>query len=336
MTIKRLGVSFTIVALVLGAAPAAWAHGMIGQRFFPATLAIDDPFVADELSLPTVSFMRFGRAGDSPAFRQTDISGEFSKRLSPNLGFSLGGNLTILDPDHAKTEAGFDNMEVSLKYVFWKSAPHETLLSAGISWDVGGTGSKRIGAESFDTVTPKLFFGKGMGDVPDSLGFLKPLAVTGAFGVNLPTRRFNKTITVSDEGGDEEGGGGHVEIEKELNPKVVQWGFTLQYNLQYLQSFVRDVGIPAPFNRMIPIVEVALETPVEGPESGRTTGTVNPGIIWFGRYVQLGLELQIPINRASGKGVGVLGQLHFYLDDIAPNIFSWTPFHGILGPTQPR
>src|SRR2546422_10577280 len=111
MTIKRLGVSFTIVALVLVAATAAWAHGMIGQRFFPATLAIDDPFVADELSLPTVSFMRFHSSGESPGLRQWDISGEFSKRLSPDLGFSLGGHFTILGPARSKTEAGFDHME---------------------------------------------------------------------------------------------------------------------------------------------------------------------------------------------------------------------------------
>ncbi len=328
MDIKRLGVCLTAVVLLFGAVPPAWAHGLIGKRFFPATLATDDPFVADELSLPTVSFMPFPSLEGSPAFRQTDISAEFSKRLGPNLGFSLAGDLTILDPDHGKTQSGFDNMEVGLKYVFWKSALHETLLSAGVSWDVGGTGSKRVGAESFDTVTPQLFFGKGMGDLPDSLELLKPIAVTGAFGFNIPTRRFNKTYTVSDEG--------EVEIEKELNPQVFQWGFSLQYNLQYLQSFVRDVGLPAPFNRMIPLLEFAMQTPVQGPLSGHTTGTINPGVIWFGRYFQLGLELQIPVNRQSGKNVGVLAQLHFYLDDIAPNIFTWTPFHGVLGPTQPR
>ena len=325
---KRLGVCLTVVALLFVAVPPAGAHGIIGQRFFPATLAIDDPFVADELSLPTVSFMRFHSSGESPGFRQWDISGEFSKRLSPDLGFSLAGDFTILDPAQSRTESGFDNMEVSLKYVFFKSAAHETLLSAGVSWDVGGTGSKRIGAESFDTVTPQLFFGKGFGDLPDSLERFKPIAVTGAFGVDIPTRRFNKTITVSDEG--------DVEVDKELNPKVVKWGLSLQYNLQYLQSFVRDVGLPAPFNRMIPLVEFAMQTPVEGPQSGHTTGTINPGVIWFGRYLQLGLELQIPVNRESGKNVGVLPQLHFYLDDIEPNIFTWTPFHGILGPTQPR
>src|SRR5205823_4772140 len=175
---------------------------------------------------------------------------------------------------------------------------------------------------------------KGFGDLPDRLMWLKPIAVTGAFGVQIPTRRLNKTITVS--AGEDEEGGGAVEVEKELNAKVVRWGFTLQYNLQYLQTVVRDIGLPAPFNRMIPIVEVAMQTPVEGPRSGRTTGTINPGVIWFGRYFQVGLELQVPVNRDSGKHVGALAQLHFYLDDIAPQIFTWTPFHGILGPTQPR
>jgi len=44
--------------LMAGAAGSARAHGVVGQRFFPATLAIDDPFVADELSLPTASVAR--------------------------------------------------------------------------------------------------------------------------------------------------------------------------------------------------------------------------------------------------------------------------------------
>ena len=333
MACMRSAVYLAVIVVLLTSATGAGAHGMIGQRFFPATLAIDDPFVADELSLPTVSFMQFPGSGDAPALRQTNISGEFSKRLSPNLGFSLGGDLTILDPDHGKTQSGFENMEISLKYVYWKSAEHETLLSAGVSWEVGGTGSKRIGAESFDVVTPQLFFGKGFGDLPDGLRWLRPVALTGAFGVAIPTRKFNKSIE-TEEG--EEGEPSTVTVEKERNPLVVQWGFTLQYNLQYLQSFVRDIGLPAPFNRMIPLVEFAMETPVQGPRSGHTTGTINPGVIWFGRYLQLGLELQIPVNRESGKNVGLLAQVHFYLDDILPNVFTWTPFHGILGPTQPR
>jgi hypothetical protein len=35
---------------------AAFAHCFVGPRFFPATLVIDDPCVADEMSLPTVDW----------------------------------------------------------------------------------------------------------------------------------------------------------------------------------------------------------------------------------------------------------------------------------------
>jgi hypothetical protein len=318
----------TILALTVGIATTAGAHGLIGKRFLPATLAIDDPFVADELSLPTILHIKTPASADSPATRETDVSGELSKRLSPNLGLSLSGNLKLLDPDEGKAVSGFDNLEVLLKYVFFANPEHEALVAAGVAWDVGGTGSKKAGAESFDTVTPTLFFGKGFGDLPDAVELLKPLAVTGVFGVAVPTRNSTTKVTVTDDG--------DVDIEREVHPNVARWGFTLQYSIQYLQAFVRDVGLPRPFSRMIPIVEFAMETPLDGRDAGRTTGSVNPGIIWVGRYVQLGLEAVIPVNDRTGKNVGVLGQIHFYLDDIAPDLFTGTPFHGVLGPAVPR
>ncbi len=322
---RRLLVAAALIALT---ASSAQAHGMVGKRFFPATLAIDDPFVADELSLPTISHIKLRGDDESPPTRETSLNAEFSKRLSTDFGFSLAGTYKILNPDEGPQVTGFDNMEVSLKYVFFKSEEHELLLSAGVSWDVGGTGSKKVGAESFDTVTPTLFFGKGFGDLPDSLDFVKPFAVTGSIGLALPTRRYNEIRTTEADG--------TVTSEREKNITTVQWGFSFQYNLQYLQTNVRDVGLPQPFSRMIPIVELALETPTNDPRTSRTTGTVNPGIIWFGKYIQLGIEAVVPINTASGKNVGVLGQVPFYLDDILPQIFSWTPFSGVLGPTQPR
>ncbi|HTO12068.1 MAG TPA: hypothetical protein VMQ51_10875 [Candidatus Binatia bacterium] len=325
---RRIAGLVAIAAVVL-AAPAAEAHGLIGKRFFPATLGVDDPFVADELSLPTISHIKVRGEGDEPPSRETEFSAEFSKRLSPDFGFSLGATYRLIDPDEGSTMNGFDNMEVSLKYVFFKSPEHETLLSIGLGWDVGGTGSKKVGAESFDTVTPTFFFGKGFGDLPDALEFAKPLALTGSFGVAIPTRHDNVTKVVEDDGS--------VSFEREVNPSVAQWGFTVQYNLQYLQSFVRDIGLPRPFSRMIPLVEFVMQTPLDSTtQAGRTTGTIQPGIIWFGRYVQVGVEAVIPVNERSGKNVGVVGQLHFYLDDILPQVFTWTPFHGVLGPTQPR
>src|SRR4029079_10298682 len=56
-------------------ASSALAHCFVGNRFFPATLAVDDPCVADELSLPTVSRFR-----NEDNVWETGVSGEFSKR----------------------------------------------------------------------------------------------------------------------------------------------------------------------------------------------------------------------------------------------------------------
>jgi len=315
---------------VLGFASSASAHGVVGQRFFPATLTIDDPFVADELSLPTVQVVRRKRGAESPPTWETEIAGELSKRLSRNFGISLGGTLLIEDPNRGPTIAGFDNMAVSAKYVFLHDAAHELLLSGGLEAEIGGTGQQRVDAASFSTIAPQFFFGKGFGDLPDAARFLKPLALTGAFGLGLPTSEHTTTRTVED---------GEVRIDRTLNPRILEWGFSLQYNLQYLQSFVEDVGLGAPFNRMIPIVEFAMEKSVQGVS--HTAGTINPGVLWFGRYVQLGLEAVVPINgNALGEArqaqVGIIGQIHFYLDDILPEVFTWTPFSGVLGPTQPR
>src|SRR5436309_13624372 len=97
---KHVGLVLSLAAALAASAGSAGAHGMAGKRFFPATLGIDDPFVADELSLPTVSSIKLRGEGDQPPTRATDISAEFSRRLSPNLGVSLVGYWRLLDPHH--------------------------------------------------------------------------------------------------------------------------------------------------------------------------------------------------------------------------------------------
>ena len=94
----------------------------------------------------------------------------------------------------------------------------------------------------------------------------------------------------------------------------------MQYSMPYLKSEIQDYQLPDFINHLIPIVEAQFATPVANNfgNSPITTGTINPGVIWVGSYFQVGLEAQIPVNRASGTGVGVLGQLHLYLDDMFP------------------
>ena len=309
----KRAIRFTCCACILFLlvwAGTAWAHGFAGKRFFPATLVIDDPFVADELSLPTVSHIK-----NADGAKETDFEFEFSKVIFPNFGLSVNETLIRLIPKEDIPRLGFGNLEVGGKYQFFKSDPHETILSLGLDAEIGGTGRKAVGADSFTTFTPALFYGKGFGDLPGSLDFLKPFAVTGVLGVALPTR--SKNVIVTDD-----------EEEIERNPHVLQWGFAVEYSIPYLQSFVKDVGLPAPFNRMIPVVELSFQTPLDRGQGGKTTGTVNPGILWTGQFVQLGVEAIIPINNRTGKNVGVIGQLHFYLDDLLPKIFGRPLFGG--------
>jgi hypothetical protein len=309
----RSFVSLVLSPLVLALLTSpAGAHGLAGKRFFPSTLAIEDPFVSDELTLPNVLHIKRPASGDEPATRETEISGEISKRITRFFGISIEGELAHLDPDHAPSKTGFGNLEIGLKWQAFTSAEHEALVSLGLGWEVGGTGRKATEAQSFDVVTPSVLFGKGFGDLPDSLWTLKPLALTGSVGLAIPTRSRTRTLTIED---------GEFEEEIERHPHVLQWGFALEYSLPYLTSFVRDVGLPSFFRRLIPLVEVELQTPLDRGQSGHTTGTVNPGIIWAGRFFQVGVEAVVPINERTGKNVGVRAMLHFFLDDLFPTSF---------------
>ena len=58
-------IAFGVLAGLMLASNAV-AHGVAGKRFFPP-LATDDPFVADELSLPTVSMIKRSVSGEEPA-----------------------------------------------------------------------------------------------------------------------------------------------------------------------------------------------------------------------------------------------------------------------------
>lgn len=283
-------------SLLMLAPMAAWPHGFAGKRFFPATIGTDDPFVNDEAGLV------FGNTWEPDSDTNTDtfISGEWAKTITPTFGISLGSAWHHIDPKGNKSINGFQNLEVGAKWQFYTGDATESILSIGLNAEVGDTGDANVGADPFSTVSPTFFFGQGMGILPESLKLLRPFAITGTFGAAFPT------VNVNEDTG-------------EKPPTFLNWGFSLQYNLQYLQSFVKDVGLPAPFNRMIPLVELDMSTCINRDCDGQTSGTVNPGVIWFGKHIQLGLEAQVPINDRSGNDVGILAQVHFFIDDIFPN-----------------
>jgi hypothetical protein len=283
----RSGTPLRAAPLVAAAASAllfvsslAHAHAIAGNRIFPATMSVDDPGVGDEANLQYGHQRVPGDDGDQ-SINTFDF--EYDKLITSRLAVSVGGTYAMQNNPRAR---GFDNFGVGLKYLLYVNEAHEFMTSIGVDAELGGTGSRAI-ADNFSTISPTVYAGKGMGDLPDSLAYLRPIAVTAEAGPALTT------------------GAGQ--------PNAFNYGFTVQYSLPYLQQHVHDLGLPQPLSNLIPLVEIPLSR-----SQGQTTGTVNPGFIWINRYGQFGVEAQIPINHASGSHVGILVQAHIFFDDVAP------------------
>ncbi|SAK91791.1 hypothetical protein AWB79_06742 [Caballeronia hypogeia] len=285
-----LSVMATALAAVTMLPQHAHAHAIAGDRVFPATMAVDDPGVGDEANL---QFGHIRVPGDDGDQSINTFQFEYDKLITSRLALSVGGTYAM---QNNPTAHGFDNFEVGLKYLLYVNEAHEFMTSVGVNAELGGTGSRAI-ADNFSTISPTVFVGKGMGDLPDSLSWLRPVAITGEAGPALTT------------------GAGQ--------PNAFNYGFTVQYSLPYLEQHVHSLGLPQPLASIIPLIEIPISR-----AQGQTTGTVNPGFIWINRYGQFGIEAQIPINRASGSHVGVLVQAHIFFDDVAPTtigkpLFNW-------------
>src|SRR5579872_5347208 len=171
---RAFALAFIFIAL---SAAEAFAHCFVGPRFLPATLATDDPCVADEMSLPTV---QWSKTGDVPPASEWDVSAELSKRITDDLGISIGDTWTQISPPGGPKMAGFSDLETTLQYQLLKNDDHELAMLLGLIFDWGGTGASNSGIGTpYSQITPTFYFGKGLGDLPDDAGALRAFAVTG-------------------------------------------------------------------------------------------------------------------------------------------------------------
>jgi hypothetical protein len=283
------------VALIISPG-GAFAHGFAGDRFFPSTILTDDPFVADEMSLPAVAITPPASDGS----QQLDIGIDIAKRLTPEIGISLSNQWSRLQPAGLPAVTGLSGgLNAALNYQFFLDGPHQAIALVGVNANFAHTGRvQALGAPDFTTLSPLFNFGKGFGDLPESLPWLRPLAITGNLSVDFPTK---------------------TQSAASPNPNNFNFGFAFEYSLEYLQHHVLDIGFAPPFDRLIPLVEVSFSTSLNRGLGGQTVGTIQPGLLWAGQYLQLGAEAIIPGSRITGRGFGGVVQLHFYLDDIFPN-----------------
>ena len=192
----------------------AFSHAVCGNRIFPATLAIDDPGVSDELALPTMSFV----SKNSDGVQEVDASFSYTKTILPGLGISFTDGRTWLHPGGA----GWGNLDTELKYNVWCDAPHEFMGSVGLDVSWASTGTKNF-SDPFNTYSPVVDIGKGFGDLPASLSILRPFAITTQVSVSVPGARHTSSVSFDDSGA--------PIVNVNLNPTVFNWGFTVQVQL---------------------------------------------------------------------------------------------------------
>jgi hypothetical protein len=285
------------ICLLLAAPLPAFAHAVAGARVFVNTLLIDDPGVGDEANLPIYSVQ-------SPDGKSTvtDLNFEYDKTITENLGVGAGTDFNYITNDQnfdKKSHAGFNDPYVQLKYRWILLPDHEFMSSVQVQQSFGRAGTTGIDS-GYDTTTVSGYFGKGLGDIP--FDPIRPFALTGELDYNIPNAGYAN------------GFGG-------LN----YWtgGLTLQYSIPYLQSQIRDEGLPPILANLTPLAELGWSSAAAGsafrPTNDPTTFTLGTGAVWTGEFYSLSTEMLIPLDGAAGHGLGVIGQFHVYFDDMFPN-----------------
>jgi hypothetical protein len=298
----------TFIGALILAHPAS-AHGIAGNRYFVGTLTFEDPSVADELVIGYATLQH--PAEDGGLVRDNLVPVSFMRLLTPDIAFGIDNTGIVRNRSNSPQQAGSDNIDLTLKALLFRNDPHEILISAAITWEIGGTGDAGVGGDKPNILQPGIYYGKGFGDLPDSLAWFRPFAIAGAVTAELPTRD-TTTIVGIDPATDRFG-----PFTTKL-PDIVHWGFALEYSTLYLTD--RFTGGPPkqePLNQLVPLVEFALDTPA----GAKTAATANPGISYVAVAWQLAGEAILPLNREGGRGVGFRAQLLLFLDEVSPKLF---------------
>ena len=138
---------------------------------------------------------------------------------------------------------------------------------------------------------------------------MRPFAITGTLGYTIADKRL-KVIGTDPDSGDPLFNNGISN----------QWsgGLSLQYSMRYLQSQVKDLGLPEFVNRLTPVVEVAWSSPASKPNQDHTQYLIGVGVNYTAQSYGVAVEALIPGNKQTGSHVGVIAQFHLYFDDLFP------------------
>jgi hypothetical protein len=297
-----------MAVMLLALARPAFAHGIAGNRYFDGTLTFDDPAVADEAMLPLYQNLSYPAQGSN--VDENRINWAFARLLTPTLAFTADGGWMHQNWPVGHT-SGLDKTDIGLKYEAYRNNQHEALVSVSLNWGIANSGARAVGADVPNAIQPGIFVGKGFGDLPDALSWLRPFAITGAIVDEVPLGAGGMALAPNVSMG---------RFDSVFVPAVetLHWGFSIQYSTLYLTN--RFNGGPPkdePLNQFVPLVEFKFDS----PRGQQTIATANPGFAYVAVTWQAAAEAIIPLNRAGGNGLGFRTQLLFFLDDLVPSLF---------------
>src|SRR4029077_6403249 len=191
-------VRWLLAAALFAVSHAAQAHGIVGNRVFPGTLAFDDPAVMDELVFPAVSSLK--HPGEGADVKHQRIGLSFFRLLTPSLALGVETGWIHRNWDPAQ-RAGFDTTSLSLKGLLYKNDLHEAMLSTELAWGIRGWGAQGVDARRPDTIPPGIFCGKGFGDGPARLPGLPPFAIPGPVTLEHPMLDTSTNLGIDEDTG---------------------------------------------------------------------------------------------------------------------------------------
>lgn len=272
---------------------ALWAHGVVGKRLFVEPMVAEDANVFSEYDVVVPSYIKEEEG------EELELGTSLTLQLTENFGVEVEGEWVSLDPEEGSGETGMANPEAVFKYVAFSSPAHEWIATVALEVEFP-YGAEEVGAEEFWGFGTGFFYGKGFGDLPEGLLYLRPLMLQGDAVVHH-----------------------HLTKEAEETHNTLSYNFAIYYSIPYLQQFVKDVGIPWPLSRLFPMVELNYERVLNGPNAGELEGFARPGLLWVGKSVELGLAAVIPVagEVKDEVEIGITGIVSLYLDDMFPEAF---------------
>jgi len=127
---------------------------------------------------------------------------------------------------------------------------------------------------SSGATTPRVYFGKGLGDL--DIGYLRPLAVAGLVGYQI--------------------------ADSPPRSNLFTAGFVVEYSIPYLRSKVQSLDLPEFVRGLTPMTEVLFTIPAGRASGARTTALIAPGLSYAGAGWEFAIE---GLCRRAGDRQGI-------------------------------